>query len=130
MIDFQRYLEPLGNEIDVFDDEFESVSPFAPIEIGSYVLHLFASEEDLCEPRINSLNPYTFSAWEVMIEKKHKRYDMAVVTHIIFRELGFEGFENHDVYAGYVPSEIVQDIFNHLVNKIKLPKIKNITYSS
>jgi len=65
-----------------------------------------------------------------MIEKKHKRYDMAVVTHIVFANMGFIGFENHDVYAGYVPSELVQEIFDYLVSKIKLPKVKNITYRS
>jgi hypothetical protein len=129
MIDFRQYLELIEGFDEVeydFDDEFESISPFAPIEIGNYVLNLYASENDLCSPLINSINPYDYDSWEMSIEKKDTRYDYVLCTHKIFNRIGYTAFQPDDVYAAYVPTELVQQVFDYLVSTIKLPKLSGI----
>lgn len=132
MTDFREYItlmEGIDEEEFMYDDEFEAVSPFEPIEIGDYILHLYASENDLCSPLINSTDPYLYDSWEMTIEKKDPRYDMVVVTHKIFNKIGYSAFQPDDVYAAYVPTELVQEIFNYLVSTIKLPKLAGIEVS-
>ena len=91
MVDFRKYITLMdGVEDDDMwlDDEFEVTSPFEAIEIGDYILHLYASENDFCSPKINSLNAYDYDSWEMAIEKLDNRYDFVVVTHKIFNRIG------------------------------------------
>lgn len=127
MVDFREYVKvnPSIDMDDPFFDEFSSESPFDPIDIGEYLLHLFASEESFCQPQENSFDPYYYTEWEVMIEKKHRHYDMVVVTHKIFNEIGYPSFEEDDIYAAYVPVDLVQEIFDYLTDKIRIPILPN-----
>jgi hypothetical protein len=128
MIDFRNYMQ-VNESIDTsdfFDDEFDVESPFIPIEIGDYIIHIFASENNYCLPQINSFNPWDFASFEIMIEKNDPKFDFVVVTHKIFNEMGYVSFGEDDIYAAYVPVELVQEIFEYLVNKIKLPIFDNI----
>jgi len=134
MIDFREYLQIEDYLMEESDDIFEyydeqtgefkyDESPFAPIEIGDYVLYLFASEQNFCSPQFNSFDKYFFNAWEVCVEKFHSQYGYVVCTAEVMNELGFDKFEAEDHYVAYAGIETVQKIFEHLVNKLKLPKI-------
>lgn len=137
MVDFREYLvisdhiddeDFYEDEDDEFYDEDEYfVSPFDPIDLGDYILYLNASEASFCSPMVNSDNPYTYDAWELMIEKKDDRYDKVIVTHTIFNELGYGSFEDDDVYAAFVPNELIQELFDYLIQSIKIPKLEEPT---
>jgi len=129
MVDFRNYITLMeGVEDDDMwaDEEFEITSPFDSIEIGDYILHLYASENDFCSPKINSKNPYDYDSWEMAIEKLDNRYDFVVVTHKIFNKIGYHAFQPDDVYAAYVPNELVQEIFDYLISTVKLPRLSGI----
>jgi hypothetical protein len=131
MVDFREYLaisEGIDNEDFYDDDEFydDDSFIFEPIDLGEYILHLYANDEALCSPKINSNDPYVYDAWEVMVEKKHPLYDKVIVTHLIFNKLGYQSFDDGDIYAAFVPNDLVQEVFNYLLDSIKLPKFSDI----
>jgi hypothetical protein len=108
---------------DDYDNGVGDVSPFAPIEIGDYILHLYASEFNFCTPRINSYDKYDFEEWELMIEKKHPKWDFVVCSSEIMNEIGYDNFLKDDIYIAYADTELVQKIFNHLLEKIDINNI-------
>jgi len=130
MVDFRNYLQVKEGFDPEYIDEFTDLSPFDPIQIGKYTLHLFASEDSYCSPQENTLDPYYYQAWEMMIEMEHPQYDMVVCTHKIFNQIGYPSFQEDDLYAAFVDTELVQEIFEHLVNKIELPTLKRETRTS
>lgn len=130
MVDFRNYLTISDGFDPEHFDEYSETSPFAPIEIGKYVLHLFASEDSYCSPQENTVDPYYYQAWEMMVEMKHPQYDMVVCTHEIFNQIGYPSFQEDDLYAAFVDTELVQEVFEHLVNKIELPTLKRPTRTS
>lgn len=132
MVDFREYLrveEYLESESDDIFDTMDSItgelryneSPFAPIEIGRYILHLYASEQNFCSPQINSLDKYDYDAWEVMIEKNHPKYGYVICTAEVMNELGFDKFEPMDHYVAYSDIDTVQQIFDTLLDKLYIP---------
>lgn len=142
MIDFREYVEvepyihfKSDNTSDEFVDEFEEdnfddlnsyeyfESPFTPVEIGDYVLSLYASQQNFCTPAMNSYDKYFFQQWELCIEKVHDKYGYVVCTAEVMNELGFDSFKPMDYYIAYADIELTQRIFDHLLNKLKLPQI-------
>lgn len=135
MVDFREYLQVedylLEENDDIifnnneFDGEFDAFqyfeSPFKPIDIGDYILYLFASEQNLCSPAISTLDKYSYDAWEVSIEKFHPKYGYVVCSSEIMNELGYNEFGPTDYYIAYTPVDLVQQIFEHILNKLKLP---------
>lgn len=111
---------------DDIDEERLSASPFAPIRIGDYVLHLMASEDSFCSPRISSYDKYVYQQWEVMIEVKHPKWDFVVCSSEIMNELGYDAFLKDDMYIAYADVELVQKIFEHLLEKMDLYSIFDI----
>lgn len=130
MVDFRNYLTVREDFDPELFDEYTETSPFAPIDIGDYKLHLFASEDSYCSPQENTVDPYYYQAWEMMIEMEHPQYDMVVCTHKIFNQIGYPSFQEDDLYAAFVDTELVQEVFEHLVNKIELPTLKRPTRTS
>lgn len=128
MNDFRNYLKLKEGYDEHFFyhplNDIEVMSPFQPIEIGNYIINLYASENDLCSPLINSLNPYDFESWEMTIEKTTK-YEDEDVTYKIFNNLGYESFKKNEIGA-YVPNDLVQEVFDYLTLMIKLPKFNGI----
>ena len=89
MVDFRNYLTVREDFDPELFDEYTETSPFAPIDIGDYKLHLFASEDSYCSPQENTVDPYYYQAWEMMIEMEHPQYDMVVCTHKIFNQIRY-----------------------------------------
>ena len=86
----------------------------------------FLGDKEIIKAGLNSKNPYDYESWEMAIEKIDDRYDFVVVTHKIFNKIGYHAFQPDDVYAAYVPNELVQEIFDYLISTVKLPRLSGI----
>jgi len=70
--DDDEYDDDDDDDDDDFDDdeydEYDSLdveSPFAPIQLGEYIIHLYASEYSFCTPRMNSVDKYAYTQWNL-----------------------------------------------------------------